>query len=133
MNDIIDTEIDNPAWSEGRTRRRPAHTRFMKNIVILISGGGSNMAAIVNTAKRDNWAGRFGARVAAGDAVIVNAERDIQITDEPEAIGLDILFEDRDVIVINKPPGLVVHPGAGNARGTRPLPRARSSIRRWPG
>ena len=37
----------------------------MKNIVILISGGGSNMAAIVNTAKRDNWAGRFGARVAA--------------------------------------------------------------------
>ena len=37
----------------------------MKNIVILISGGGYNMAAIVNTAKRDNWAGRFGARVAA--------------------------------------------------------------------
>jgi len=37
----------------------------MKNIVILISGGGSNMTAIVNTAKRDNWAGRFGARVAA--------------------------------------------------------------------
>ena len=45
--------------------RRPAPTHFMKNIVILISGGGSNMAAIVNTAKRDNWAGRFGARVAA--------------------------------------------------------------------
>lgn len=37
----------------------------MKNIVILISGGGSNMAAIVQTAERDDWQGRFGARVAA--------------------------------------------------------------------
>lgn len=37
----------------------------MKNIVILISGGGSNMAAIVRAAQRDNWSGRHGARVAA--------------------------------------------------------------------
>lgn len=37
----------------------------MKNIVILISGGGSNMAAIVHAAERDRWPERFGARVAA--------------------------------------------------------------------
>ncbi len=37
----------------------------MKNIVILISGGGSNMAAIVKTARRDAWAEKFGARVVA--------------------------------------------------------------------
>jgi phosphoribosylglycinamide formyltransferase-1 len=37
----------------------------MKNIVILISGSGSNMAAIVRAAARDRWAQRFGARVAA--------------------------------------------------------------------
>lgn len=37
----------------------------MKNIVILISGGGSNMAAIVQTARRERWAERYGARVAA--------------------------------------------------------------------
>jgi phosphoribosylglycinamide formyltransferase 1 len=37
----------------------------MKNIVILISGGGSNMAAIVKTAQREDWGQRFGARVAA--------------------------------------------------------------------
>lgn len=37
----------------------------MKNIVILISGGGSNMAAIVRAAQRDDWAGTLGARVAA--------------------------------------------------------------------
>jgi phosphoribosylglycinamide formyltransferase-1 len=37
----------------------------MKNIVILISGAGSNMAAIVKTAQRDAWQQKFGARVAA--------------------------------------------------------------------
>ena len=36
-----------------------------KNIVILISGGGSNMAAIVKTAQRDRWQARYGARIAA--------------------------------------------------------------------
>lgn len=37
----------------------------MKNIVILISGGGSNMAAIVKTAQREGWRDKYGARVAA--------------------------------------------------------------------
>ena len=37
----------------------------MKNIVILISGGGSNMAAIVKTAQRDHWREKYGAQVAA--------------------------------------------------------------------
>ena len=37
----------------------------MKNIVILISGGGSNMAAIVNTARREGWQDKLKARVAA--------------------------------------------------------------------
>jgi phosphoribosylglycinamide formyltransferase-1 len=36
----------------------------MKNIVILISGGGSNMAVIVRSAQRENWAEKYGARVA---------------------------------------------------------------------
>lgn len=40
-------------------------TQAQRNIVILISGGGSNMAAIVRTAKRDHWQRRFGARIAA--------------------------------------------------------------------
>jgi 23S rRNA pseudouridine1911/1915/1917 synthase len=36
----------------------------------------------------------------------------------PENIPLKVLFEDDDLIVVNKPPGLVVHPGAGNSSGT---------------
>ncbi len=37
----------------------------MKNIVILISGGGSNMAALVRVAERENWAKRYGTKIAA--------------------------------------------------------------------
>jgi 23S rRNA pseudouridine1911/1915/1917 synthase len=37
---------------------------------------------------------------------------------EPENIPLDVLFEDDDIIAINKPPGLVVHPGVGQKSGT---------------
>ncbi|MEH3088010.1 MAG: phosphoribosylglycinamide formyltransferase [Xylophilus ampelinus] len=43
----------------------------MKNLVILISGGGSNMQAIVEASRRDDWVGRLGARVAA---VVSNRE-----------------------------------------------------------
>ncbi len=37
---------------------------------------------------------------------------------EPEAIPLDIIFENQDVLVVNKPAGMVVHPAAGHATGT---------------
>jgi 23S rRNA pseudouridine1911/1915/1917 synthase len=37
---------------------------------------------------------------------------------EPQAIPLDIVHEDNAILVVNKPPGLVVHPGAGNPDGT---------------
>jgi 23S rRNA pseudouridine1911/1915/1917 synthase len=43
----------------------------------------------------------------------VNAEREVLLSDEPEAIELDILFEDRDVLVLNKPAG----PGRASGRG----------------
>ena len=37
---------------------------------------------------------------------------------EAEPLALDVIYEDGDCIVVNKPPGLVVHPAAGNSRGT---------------
>lgn len=40
------------------------------------------------------------------------------VTTEAQDIPLDVLYEDADLIVINKPPGLVVHPAAGHASGT---------------
>lgn len=56
--------------------------------------------------------------VAAGDEVIINIPEPESEEVLPEDIPLDILFEDDDLIVLNKAPGLVVHPAAGNATGT---------------
>jgi 23S rRNA pseudouridine1911/1915/1917 synthase len=53
-----------------------------------------------------------------GDRISVNEPPLQKIESRPEAIPLDVLFEDDDLIVINKPPGLVVHPGAGHAEHT---------------
>jgi 23S rRNA pseudouridine1911/1915/1917 synthase len=41
-----------------------------------------------------------------------------QFAFSPEEIGLDVVYEDESIIVVNKPPGLVVHPAAGNWTGT---------------
>jgi 23S rRNA pseudouridine1911/1915/1917 synthase len=58
------------------------------------------------------------AKVTAGAVIEVNVPPPEPAQPEGEAIPLDILFEDDEVIVINKPAGLVVHPGAGNWTGT---------------
>lgn len=52
--------------------------------------------------------------VRRGDVVRVTIPPLEKIETKAEAIPLEILFEDDDLLVINKPPGLVVHPGAGN-------------------
>jgi 23S rRNA pseudouridine1911/1915/1917 synthase len=57
-------------------------------------------------------------RVAGGERVTLVAEFEADVSLEPEALPLDIVYEDRALIVLNKPPGLVVHPGAGNRRHT---------------
>lgn len=56
--------------------------------------------------------------VRGGETVTLTAVLEIQTRSEPEDIALDVLYEDEDVFVLNKPAGLVVHPGAGNPAGT---------------
>lgn len=57
-------------------------------------------------------------KMAGGEEIIIEARIETDTGPEPEAIPLDIIHEDADILVINKPPGLVVHPGAGNPRHT---------------
>ena len=56
--------------------------------------------------------------VRGGEAVALSVKMEIETDAQAEDIPLDILFQDEDVLVVNKPAGLVVHPGAGNPRGT---------------
>lgn len=57
-------------------------------------------------------------RVDGGEVVQLDAEPESQSPFEPEDLPLDIVYEDDSLIVINKPASLVVHPAAGNWRGT---------------
>ncbi len=57
-------------------------------------------------------------KVVLGDNILVNDELDFNIDIEPEDIPIDIVYENDDLLVINKPSGMVVHPAPGNYRGT---------------
>ena len=52
------------------------------------------------------------------ELLTLNVELEVQTKSLPEDIPLNIIYEDDDIIVINKPVGMVVHPGAGNSSGT---------------
>ena len=53
-----------------------------------------------------------------GESVRLEAELETEVESAPEAIALAIVHEDEHLLVLDKPAGLVVHPGAGNASGT---------------
>jgi 23S rRNA pseudouridine1911/1915/1917 synthase len=57
-------------------------------------------------------------KVMGGERVRIDAVIEQQTTDEAEPIPLDVIYEDADLLVLNKPAGLVVHPAAGNPAGT---------------
>jgi len=57
-------------------------------------------------------------RVAGGETVVLQALLDDRVECRPEAIPLNILYQDNALILVNKPAGLVVHPAAGNPDGT---------------
>ncbi len=57
-------------------------------------------------------------KLKAGDRVCVTMPEPEEYTSEPQNIPLDIVFEDSELLVVNKPKGMVVHPAAGNYTGT---------------
>ena len=56
--------------------------------------------------------------MAAGDVVEYEPPRQEDVAASPEAIELEVVYEDEDIVVINKPPGMVVHPAPGHHSGT---------------
>ncbi|UVI28694.1 RluA family pseudouridine synthase [Paenibacillus spongiae] len=57
-------------------------------------------------------------RVKQGDCIELRMEQERSDDILPEAIPLDIVYEDRDLLILNKPPGIVVHPTHGHYTGT---------------
>ena len=57
-------------------------------------------------------------KTQSGDVIMLTVPPPVEAEPQPENIPLDIVFEDEHLIVLNKPAGMVVHPGAGNHSGT---------------
>lgn len=67
----------------------------------------------------DGSAAKAGARLRRGQTVTLMAPTTIEeLNLQPEALPLDVIYEDADLIVLNKSVGMVVHPSAGHASGT---------------
>jgi 23S rRNA pseudouridine1911/1915/1917 synthase len=69
----------------------------------------------VSIADRDVRPNRI---VRAGETIVVDIPVPENPIPQPEAIGLDIVYQDPDIVVVNKPAGMVVHPAAGHSCGT---------------
>ncbi len=66
----------------------------------------------------DNKPVKANVKVKSGQVVQIILPEPIEAEIEPENLPLDIIYEDKDIIIINKQKGLVVHPAAGHAGGT---------------
>src|SRR5262249_39630588 len=66
----------------------------------------------------DGRPSRDSLRLRGGERISVDAQPRPPLRAEPESIPLDVLYEDDEVIVINKPAGMIVHAGAGKTEGT---------------
>lgn len=61
---------------------------------------------------------KAGFKVSEGDHIVVDIPAPVDTDAKPEDIPLDIVYEDDDLIIINKPQGMVVHPAVGHYEGT---------------
>lgn len=66
----------------------------------------------------DGKTARASQKIKGGERILVEIPPPQPAEPQPEAIPLEVLYEDADLIVINKAAGMVVHPGAGNSSGT---------------
>ena len=95
-NDRLDKVISESEWSRTQVQQ------WIKEGHVLVNG----------QKVKSNY------KVSVGDEIQVTVPEAIEVDILPEDIPLDIYYEDSDVIVVNKPKGMVVHPAAGHTTGT---------------
>src|ERR1700675_1563673 len=88
-------------------------SRSRLKALILAGQVSINSATVKNALVRDP-----AYHVAVGDTITIDVPEPTAAEPAPEDIALDIVYEDDDIIVIDKPRGLVVHPAAGHETGT---------------
>ncbi len=103
------SEIDGTRLDQFLTDRLDSLSRTRIKRLIL-----AGMVTVNNRSEKPGY------RIEASDIVTIQIPEDTRIPNhiEPENIPLDVLYEDESILAVNKPPGLVVHPGAGRQTGT---------------
>jgi len=113
MNELVTRQaVVPPEYAGSRLDRAAAAiwTEFSRSRIQQWIESGALTLDGVRTAPRHKLRG--------GETIAIDAEFEAVLEARPEAIALRIVYEDAHLIVIDKPAGLVVHPGAGNPGGT---------------
>jgi 23S rRNA pseudouridine1911/1915/1917 synthase len=105
---VAETNTDDPRLDVWLTNQLPEFSRA--RLQKLISQGQIQVGAQICTHKQY--------RLKSGDRVSVSIPEPDSLDLIPEAIPLDILYEDEQLLIVNKPTGMVVHPSAGHSTGT---------------
>ncbi|HET9326257.1 MAG TPA: RluA family pseudouridine synthase [Candidatus Eisenbacteria bacterium] len=105
-------------WSVPETGAGERLDRFLAGAQTDLSRNGLQGLIRDGRATVNGRAARASLRLKAGDRVSVEVPLPAPLALEPEDLPVDVIHEDADLIVVAKPAGLVVHPGAGVPRGT---------------
>ncbi len=119
-DDVMDRPMDQPPGVELRVGDADEGRRLDVYVAGRLALSRSAVQRLIDSCLVlvDGERSKPGRRVKAGDAVVVTVPPAEPLETLPEDLPLDILHEDQDIIVVNKPRGLVVHPGAGTSSGT---------------
>ena len=101
-DDEVGKRIDSYLSNKDNEISRVAIQRLIKNDKILVNGKSTKASY----------------KVQENDNIKVEEEKPKEISLKPQDIPVEIIYEDKDIIVVNKPKGMVVHPANGNPDGT---------------
>ena len=101
-DDEVGKRIDSYLSNKDNEISRVAVQRLIKNDKILVNGKSTKASY----------------KVQENDNIKVEEEKPKEISLKPQDIPVEIIYEDKDIIVVNKPKGMVVHPANGNPDGT---------------
>lgn len=121
MNEVLTKSAGQVATSRAQVPLEAAGQRLDKVLAELFPDfSRSRLAAWIKSGEVliDGRAARPRDAVSGGERIELRARLEVATQSEPQAIALDVLYEDDDLFVIDKRVGLVVHPGAGNPSGT---------------
>ena len=112
MTDVLFTIGENPPprLDKALARNVPERAISRSRLSRMIADGAVEVNGVVVTEQK--------ARVVEGDEIVIHVPEAVESHMQPEDIALDILHEDDNLIVVNKPAGMVVHPAPGSPSGT---------------